>query len=119
MRNRTDERARLVYDVIRREARGESRRAIHRALGIARDTVKAILDEQARRREQGESAIEREVGPPSTPRPSKLDEYERDIAAWLAQYEALTAVRLHELLQDKGFTGGYTIVRERLNELRA
>lgn len=119
MRNRSDERARLVYEVIRREARGESRRAISRAVGIARDTVKAILEQQEQRREQGESAIEREVGRAPTPRPSKLDEYEKDIAAWLTQYEDLTAVRLHELLEGKGFTGGYTIVRERLNELRA
>jgi transposase len=119
MRHRSDERARLVYDVIRREARGESRRAIGRALGIHRDTVKAILEQEKQRREQGESAIEREVGRPPTPRPSKLDEHEKDIAAWLTQYEDLTAVRLRELLQGKGFAGGYTIVRERLNELRA
>jgi transposase len=116
---RRDERTRLEYEVVRRKAQGHSQRAISRAVGIARDTVKAILERQAKRREEGESAIEREVGRPPTPRPSKLDEYEQDIAGWLTQYEDLTAVRLRELLQGEGFEGGYTIVRERLKELRA
>jgi transposase len=119
MYSRRDERVRLAYEVLRRDARGESQRAISRALGIARETVKRLLVEQASRRQQGESAIEREVGRAPVPRPSKLDAYENDIAAWLAQYEDLTAVRLLELLESKGFVGGYTIVRERLRELRA
>lgn len=119
MLNRRDERVRLVYDVLRRKARGESQRAISKALGIARDTVRRILAQQAARRAGGESAIEREVGRAPTPRGSKLDAYEKHVAAWLAQYEDLTAVRLLELLEEKGFVGGYTIVRERLRELRA
>jgi len=119
MLSRRGERVHLVYEVLRRHARGESQRAISRALGIARDTVKGILAKQAERRAQGESAIEREVGRAPTPRPSKLDAYEADITACLAQYEDLTAVRLLELLEQKGFVGGYTIVRERLKELRS
>lgn len=114
-----EERQHLVYEVVRRHQRGESQRAISRALGIARDTVSAILAEQDERRSQGESAIERQLGPPRTPRASKLDKYAKDIEAWLALYEDLTAVRLLELLVQKGFTGGYTIVRQRLKELEA
>jgi transposase len=115
-----DERRHLVYEVLRRDGRGESQRAISRVLGIARDTVKGILVEQAKRRSTGESAIERELGPRRTPRGSKLDPYTQDIEAWLTQYEDLTAVRLHEkLVAEKGFVGGYSIVRERFNELRA
>jgi transposase len=109
----------LVYEVVRRHGRGDSQRAISRALGIARDTVKAILDEQEGRRTEGESAVLRALGPPRTPRASKLDRYAKDIEAWLSLYEDLTAVRLLEMLAAKGFTGGYTIVRERLKQLRA
>ena len=118
MLHRRNERLHLEYEVLRRDARGESQRAISRALGIARDTVKKILTRQEQRRSRGESAMERELGPPRTPRSSKLDAYEKDVEAWLAQHEDLTAVRLHELLVGQGFSGGYTIVRERLKQLR-
>jgi transposase len=119
MSMRDEQREHLVYEVVRLEGEGKSQRAIHRTLGIARDTVKSILEQEAKRREQGESAIERVLGPRRTPRTSKLDGYAKDIEAWLSLYEELTAVRLHELLVAKGFDGGYTIVRERLKELKA
>ena len=119
IRSRINERAHLVYEVLRRKTRGESQRAIGRALGIARDTVKGILAQHAWRRAHGESAIESALGPPRTPRPSKLDAYEKDIEAWMSQFEDLTAVRLHELLLERGFRGSYTIVRERYKQLRA
>jgi transposase len=48
-----------------------------------------------------------------------LDAFTQDIEAWLGLYEDLTATRLHEMLVAKGFTGGYTIVREQLKQLRA
>lgn len=114
-----DGRERLVYDVERRHALGQSHRAISRALGVARETVKRIIVQQQERRAQGESAVERAIGPQRAPRGSKLDEYAKDIEAWLTLHEDLTAVRLLEMLQAKGFTGGYTIVRERLKELKA
>jgi transposase len=111
-------RQRLVYEVVRLDNQGKSQRAIHRKLGIARDTVKRILEQEKARRARGESAIERVLGPPRAPRASKLDTYAEDIDAWLTLYEDLTAVRLHEMLAQKGFDGGYTIVRERLKKLK-
>jgi len=110
-------RRRLAYEVQRRKQRGDSERAISRALGIHRNTVRGLLEELAARREQGESALEREVRPPA-PRGSKLDRYRARIEAWLEEYEDLTAVRLHEKLTAQGFDGGYTIVREHLKQLR-
>jgi transposase len=110
-------RQRLAYEVQRRQQRGDSERAISRALAIHRNTVRRLLDELAARREAGESALEREVRPP-TPRGSKLDRYQAQIEAWLQEYEDLTAVRLHEKLTAQGFDGGYTIVREHLKQLR-
>lgn len=110
-------RRRLTYEVQRRQQRGDSERAISRALAIHRNTVRRLLEELAERRESGESALEREVRPP-TPRGSKLDRYQAQIEAWLQEYEDLTAVRLHEKLTAQGFDGGYTIVREYLKRLR-
>jgi len=89
-------RRRLAYEVLRRQQRGDSQRSISRALGIHRKTVRKLLTELTARHEQGESALEREVAPPPTRRSSKLDAFAERIESWLATYEDLTAVRLHD-----------------------
>jgi len=111
-------RRQLVYDVVKRAQRGESRRGIARGLGIAPRTVKRILADEEARRTGGETALERELPARRAPKPSKLDVYEEKIASWLEQYPDLTATRLLEKLGGEGFTGGYTIVREYLKVLR-
>jgi transposase len=114
-----DARRLLNYEVVRRAARGESKRGIARALGIAPRTVKKILVREDVRREQGENALERELPAKRAPRESKLDAFEDRITAWLEQYPDLTATRLLEKLAGEGFTGAYTIVREHLKAWRA
>ncbi len=111
-------RRQLVYEVVKRARRGDSRRGIARALGIAPRTVKRILADEETRRAHGETALERELPARRTPRPSKLDAYDEKIAAWLEQYPDLTATRLLEKLGGEGFTGAYTIVREHLKAVR-
>lgn len=112
-----EERRRLAYQVQKRKDRGDSGRQIARSLGIHRQTVKRLLQELADRREKGESALEREVGPAPVPRASKLDPFVERIDALLKEFEDITAERLHEELRSEGFTGGYTIVREYLKKL--
>ena len=111
-------RRRLAYEAQRRQQRGESQRSISRVLGIHRNTVHRLLEDLSTRRAQGESALEREMPPPPTPRGSKLDAFVERIDSWLTTYEDLTAVRLHEMLEAEGYSGGYTIVREYLKRLR-
>ena len=112
-------RRQLVYEVVRRARRGESRRGIARALHIAPRTVKRILADEETRRTEGESALERELPTRRAPRPSKLDNYDAQIVAWLEQYPDLTATRLLEKLEAEGFTGKYTVVRQHLKALHA
>jgi transposase len=114
-----DARRQLVYEVVRRTARGESGRGIARALGIAPRTVRKILAREEIRRAEGESALDRALPARRTPRASKLDVFDDRVAAWLEQYPDLTATRLLEKLIGEGFTGSYTIVREHLNAWRA
>lgn len=111
-------RRRLAYEAQKRKDRGDSERSISRALGIHRNTVRELLKENAARREKGESSLEREVGPPPVSRSSKLDPFNEQIAHWIDETKDITAQRLLEKLKGIGFTGGYTIVREHLNEVR-
>ena len=108
----------LQYEVWRRRERGQSQRSISRTLGIARKTVRELLRDVERRRAQGDDALERQAPPSRTPRASKLDRHRSFIAGLLRRYPDIRATRLLEELRGQGFDGGYTIVRQRLGELR-
>jgi transposase len=110
----SEARVRLVYEVVRRHDRGEGIRAIARALHLDRKTVRKMVQEVELRRREGDDAQ-----PASrAPRVSKLDPYIHVIAELLHRYPDLRAKRLHEELVERGFTGGYTIVREYLKDVR-
>jgi transposase len=99
-------------EIISRWRAGTSIRRIARDLGLARNTVSKVLVQiQARRESVGDTA-------PSRRRPRLLDPYEPVVQELLARYPELTAVRLWEELRQRGFAGGYTLVRQLLRELR-
>lgn len=110
-------RDRLLYEVARRQKRGDSRRCMARALGINRRTVGRLLAELHERRETGDDLLAREVGQ-RAPKPSKLDKYADFIASLLAEHPNIHATRLLEELQAIGFDGQYTIVRQYLKRVR-
>ena len=86
---------------------GLALRAISRRLGIARNTVRRILGRRQRKaREQ------------QTPRSSLLDPYVPQIQRWVADTPELKATTVLERLRGLGFTGGITIVRDRVSKLR-
>jgi transposase len=97
-------------EIVRRWRAGASIRRIARELGLARNTVGLALRRVEARRAGDGSGPER--------RPCLLDPYEPVIGELLARYPDLNAVRLLEELRQRGFTGGYTVVRLRLRELR-
>lgn len=106
----------LRNDVVRRWQAGASQRAIARELGISRQTVKHILADVAAARASGAAASD--LPRPPVRRPSQLDAYEDCLRDLLGRYPDLTATRAYEELRARGFRGGYTIVRERLRQLR-
>lgn len=91
-------------------------RQIARRLRVSRKRVRRVIQAHLKQREGA-------LPPPDLPkpperRPSKLDEYGPLIDELVERYKDLTATRLLEELQARGFQGGYTIVRELLREKR-
>jgi transposase len=103
----------VVLDVerwaeLRREhfVRGVGVRELARRYGISRNTVRVALRSEA---------------PPAfrcPERRSKLDEFKDEIHELLRQDPRLPAVRMRELIEPLGFTGGQTIVNDYLREVR-
>ena len=100
----------LRNEIVRRWQSGTPQRVISRTLGVSRGMVERALAQH-----RGARAGQTE---PSRKRSSLLDPYAMVIEELLGRYPDLTVTRLLEELRCRGFTGGYTIVRERLKELR-
>jgi transposase len=102
----------LRNEIVRRHQGGAPMRRIARDLGVARDTVQTVLRRwQAERAGQGSGAA-------APRRPSLVDPFNDAIRQLLQRYPDITATRVFEELRAQGFTGGETIVRERVLELR-
>jgi transposase len=101
------------HEIVQRHQAGESQRRIAQDLGISRGTVvRALAHVRAQR--AGQTA----ATPPTRGRGSILDPYEPMLKELLARYPNLTVERALQELQARGFTGHYTIVRQRLRRLR-
>ena len=105
----------LVSKIVALFHGGASMRRIALSLGVSRHTVKKALGQI----EQARGGGPQPTAPrPATTRGSKLDAYEPAIADLLARYPDITAQRVHEELRRLGYTGGYTILSERVRRLR-
>jgi transposase len=103
-------------DIITRHQGGQSIRGIARDLGLSRQRVAATIadHQQARHGETGSSQLPQ----PVAARGSKVDAFLPPIQQLLARYPNITYTRIHEELQRLGYEGGYTILRERVRQLR-
>jgi transposase len=101
--------------VIMHHQEGWSRRALARHFAISRNTVRQILRKHAGLREHGHDL----VCPRKTlKRSSKLDSFEELIRSLLEKYPRITGQRLFEELAAAGYTGGISILRSRLRQVR-
>jgi len=107
---------RLVQQVVQLVKEGLKRRAIARALKLSRNTIREIVEEHDRAREEPHTALSVRQSPP---RASKLDPFRRRIEELLETYKNITAQRVFEILRDEeGFTGQYSIVKEVVRKMR-
>ena len=101
----------LRHEIVQRHQAGASVRLIAKDLGISRGAVvRALARVQAQR--------EGHATPRPGPRPSIVDPFEPVLKELLTRYPNLTVERALQELRQRGFTGGYTVVRERVRRLR-
>ncbi len=105
----------LRNEIVQRWQAQTPARRIARELGVARGTVRHVIERFEKER-SGQSAAT--ALRPRSRRPSRLDEHEGMLVQLLERYPNLTAVRAHEELRARGIAVSYTIVRERLRQLR-
>jgi transposase len=106
----------LAHQVVTLAKQGEARRAIARALGVSRNTVRALLEAHAAGRETEHTALP--SAPSRAPRSSKLDAFKPRVAELLTRFPDITAQRVFEILKDEGFGGGCTGVKDYLRKVR-
>jgi transposase len=81
------------------KAQGYSQRAVARRLGVHRDTVRRVWDEnEPRKYRRG-------------PRSSKLDSFKEQLLSRLGSHPGLCATRLYREIRERGFVGGYETVK--------
>lgn len=105
----------LENNVVTLRSRGWSIRRLSRELGLSRRRITRILGEHFHQREQGVEKL-----PPIKRGHSKLDVWKPYIGELLAEYTRppITNQRVLELLRQKGYEGGQTILRDYLVEAR-
>jgi len=103
----------MRHEIVRRRQGGASLRRIAKDLGLARDTVQSVV-----RRWEAERAGASDRLPVPARRASRVDPFNDTIQQLLQRYPDITITRVFEELRARGFRGGFTIVRERVLELR-
>ena len=92
---------------------GWSIRSLSRYFHTSRNAIRRILRAHERRRNTGHEILTKRLK-----RASKLDAFEPEMKRIIEKYPHMTAVRLFEELREAGYTGGITILRERLADMR-
>ena len=82
--------------------------AIARQLGVDRKTVRTYIAK----------GLEPPAYKKRAPAPAIVDPFEPYLRERLATYPGLTAVRLWREIKERGFAGGYSVVRDRARDLR-
>jgi len=115
-------RSSIENEVIHRWNNLQSIRSIASELCLSRYKVTRIIAMHTRARD-AENPTQKDTPPVSLGSPakryrSKLDPFADQIAQLLERYPKITSTRVLEELRQSGYDGGYSILRERVRELR-
>lgn len=115
-------RSSIENDVIHRWKNLQSVRSIAVELGLGRYKVTRIIAKHTQNRD-AVSATQKDAPPASLGSPakryrSKLDPFADQIAQLLERYPKISSTRILEELRHSGYDGGYSILKDRVRELR-
>jgi transposase len=106
----------LAQQVVTLTTQGVSQRAVGRALGVSRNTVKALLAVHRVQREQPHTALP--TRPLRAPRAQKVDAFKARIAELMARFTDITSQRVFEILRSEGFSGSHTTIKNHVRSVR-
>lgn len=106
----------LVHLVVALAKQGTPRRAIARAAGVSRNTVRAVLEAHEAGRDAEHIALA--ARPSRAPRPTKLDPYKARVRELTGRYPDITAQRVYEVLRDEGAEASYSGVKRYVRMMR-
>jgi transposase len=104
----------LRNEILARWRGGQSGRQIARELHVSRTTVAKVIADHQQQRVQGATGLPT----PRKRRGSQVDEHEATLRNYLSRYPDMSAVRLWEELRARGYKGGYSVLRQRVRQLR-
>jgi transposase len=104
----------LRNEILRRWHGGQPIRGISRDLGPSRRTVGRVIARHQQQRATGVTGLPA----PRGERGSLVDPFEATLCNYLARWPNMSVVRLLEELRRLGYAGGYTILRQRVKQLR-
>lgn len=104
-------------EIVRRSLSGQSQRSIARQLGMSRPTVRRVIEQYHRRRDEAGADCP-ELPRKRASRRSLLDPFRNTVGQLLARYPNITITRLLEELRAGGYQGGYTILRQYIRTVR-
>jgi transposase len=102
-------------EIIRRWRSGQSMRSIAADLAVNRKQVQRAIREHQAARQSG--AAHPDLAKKKS-RKSKLDAFEDAMRQLFDRYPNITVVRMLDELRRQGYEGGYTILRQRMKQLR-
>lgn len=105
----------LSHNIITLHSRGWAIRRLSREFGIGRKRITRIIGKHHRERENGVNRLEEKVKGPS-----KLDPWKPYIGELLEEFTRppITNRRIFELIREKGYQGGQSILRDYLVGIR-
>jgi transposase len=103
--------------VITKHAEGISIRSLAKILKVGRNTIRKILRSNESRRDNGHDILT-EKKSNRKPKKKKLDDYAPKMKELLEKYPKITGVRMFEELQENGYEGSISLVREKLSRMR-